>query len=307
MRQPASLPDRTGHGLQIIPRLGRIPLKRDRRLYFPHFPEGNAVDSQPNPAIITLVYSVVAIVFAWWLTERPGAPLKALFERRSATSRPFAVITIFAVVVAGLIVWFSTPHLGAFLQNLLELRVVRPWPPVVGPKRLQIVDPQNFAFFHPITGKPLVWYYKWPDGKYDFFDGPGKDPGTGMDLTPIDRPTIEELIRRYKSYLSSDGILACGLGIRWFEQESSFSSVWVRRGHSDVFDAQQNPGGPLTVNTVTYSRGKVYVERTESSDGNLCSYEGSVGPDGKSISGTYHSSNGRVPGLWTWKATIVCE
>jgi hypothetical protein len=66
---------------------------------------------------------------------------------------------------------------------------------ISGPQRLQIGDVKQFAFFDPITGKPRVWYYKSPDGSYEFYDRVGKHPGTGNDLRPIDQDTRQELIR----------------------------------------------------------------------------------------------------------------
>jgi hypothetical protein len=181
------------------------------------------------------------------------------------------------------------------------------------PKRLTIENPQDFAFFDSVTGEPRVWYYKWPDGTYQFFDRPGKHPGTGADLIPIDRKTVDELIGSYVKHrfpgigsAESYAGLACGLGSRWIEQEDGFSSVWVRRGVSNIYDVTF-ANGTRTVNIVTVSNGKVYVERTQSTDGNNCTYEGTVSPDGRTIRGTYHSSNGRVPGLYNWIATIDCN
>jgi hypothetical protein len=96
---------------------------------------------------------------------------------------------------------------------------------------------------------------------------------------------------------------ACGLGIRWNEEESGFSSTWTRRGTGDVFDASYPAARVTTVNTVTASGSKVYIIRTNGSDGNVCSYEGTVGPDGRTITGTYTCLNGSA----TWKATVICD
>jgi len=104
--------------------------------------------------------------------------------------------------------------------------------------------------------------------------------------------------------------LSCGLGSKWVEQEGdglSLSSTWVRRGSSNVFDANYDMRTMVvkTVDTVTISSGHVHVERTESSDGNLCVYDGSVGADGKTLTGTYHSLGGGK--IYQWRATVVCE
>lgn len=64
-----------------------------------------------------------------------------------------------------------------------------------GPQALQIENPRRFEFFDTITGKPRVWFYKSPDGGYEFYDRPGKHPGTGEDLRPVDREVMQELVR----------------------------------------------------------------------------------------------------------------
>lgn len=66
---------------------------------------------------------------------------------------------------------------------------------ISGPRRIQIGDVKQFAFFDPITGKPRVWYHRSSDGSYEFYDRPGKHPGTGNDLSSIDPETVRELIR----------------------------------------------------------------------------------------------------------------
>jgi hypothetical protein len=96
---------------------------------------------------------------------------------------------------------------------------------------------------------------------------------------------------------------ACGLGIRWNEEESGLPSIWTRRGTGDVFDVSYPTARVTTVNTVTASGSKVYIIRTNGSDGNVCSYEGTVGPDGGTITGTYKCLNGSA----AWKATVICD
>jgi hypothetical protein len=96
---------------------------------------------------------------------------------------------------------------------------------------------------------------------------------------------------------------ACGLGISWNVQESGSPSIWTRRGTGDIFDASYPAARVTTVNTVTASGSKVYIIRTNGSDGNVCSYEGTVGPDGGTITGTYKCLNGSA----TWKATVICD
>jgi hypothetical protein len=63
-----------------------------------------------------------------------------------------------------------------------------------GPQSLSIPDARHFAFFDPITAKPRVWYYQSSEGAYAFYDKPGKFPGTGESLLPIDGATIQKVI-----------------------------------------------------------------------------------------------------------------
>lgn len=49
------------------------------------------------------------------------------------------------------------------------------------------VDPGAVQFFNPITGEPQVWYFKYPDGVFDFFDKPGYHPITGEPLKPVSK------------------------------------------------------------------------------------------------------------------------
>jgi hypothetical protein len=103
--------------------------------------------------------------------------------------------------------------------------------------------------------------------------------------------------------LQGNSTLACGLGLEWSEEEGGLSSTWTRRGATDVFEAVYPAPGVKTVNTVTVSGGKVYITRTSGTDGNRCSYEGTVSADGKNIAGTYRCRNGSAQ----WKATMICD
>jgi hypothetical protein len=64
-----------------------------------------------------------------------------------------------------------------------------------GAQRIQIGNLREFEFFDSITGKPRVWFYKVPNGGYEFYDRPGKHPRTGEDLRPVDREIVQELVR----------------------------------------------------------------------------------------------------------------
>ncbi len=57
------------------------------------------------------------------------------------------------------------------------------------PKRID--DPERYAFFDVVTGKPRVWYWRGPNGEYEFYDNQGFHPRTGEPLAVI---TKEEFI-----------------------------------------------------------------------------------------------------------------
>lgn len=101
------------------------------------------------------------------------------------------------------------------------------------------------------------------------------------------------------------GVNGKGAGNKWNEEEADWKSVWVRRGNSNVFDANYTgPDGQhaTTVNTVTVDGNSVFVKRTSSTDNNLCSYSGTIAADGVTIVGTYICPRG---GTRTWRARII--
>jgi hypothetical protein len=49
----------------------------------------------------------------------------------------------------------------------------------------QQVDPETFAFFDALTGKPRVWYWRGKNGEYEFYDNPGYHQRTGEQLAII--------------------------------------------------------------------------------------------------------------------------
>jgi hypothetical protein len=66
---------------------------------------------------------------------------------------------------------------------------------IADPQKINIADVRQYAFFDPITGTPRVWYHKVSDGSYAFYDKPGRYPGTGENLLPIDERAIQDAAR----------------------------------------------------------------------------------------------------------------
>ncbi len=94
------------------------------------------------------------------------------------------------------------------------------------------------------------------------------------------------------------------LGRIWHVSESGWAGTWTRRDATNVFDAVwTDRGGRITaVLTIVRSGDHVRIERTNSSDGNNCTYEGTVGPDGRTVEGQYGCT--KHPGPFPWTGTI---
>jgi hypothetical protein len=98
--------------------------------------------------------------------------------------------------------------------------------------------------------------------------------------------------------------VGCGIGTTWDEVEAggTWTSVWTRRGNSNVFDVNFLNFRVSTVNTVTLLGNHITIKRTQSSDNNLCTYDGAIAPDGVTVTGKYSCNRGGG----NWSATIHC-
>jgi hypothetical protein len=102
--------------------------------------------------------------------------------------------------------------------------------------------------------------------------------------------------------------VADNLGSKWTITEGGYADwngTWQRRGDSNIFDVTEtNKGASLTVTftgTVTdQNDSHVTISRTNSSDGNNCTYTGDI--NGNSIKGQYRCDNG---GPYNWSGVIV--
>ena len=64
------------------------------------------------------------------------------------------------------------------------------WKNQQGKRTPQKVDAKNFVFFDQISGEPRAWYWRGPDGQYEFYDGPGFHPGTGDPLAVLTKDLV---------------------------------------------------------------------------------------------------------------------
>lgn len=64
-------------------------------------------------------------------------------------------------------------------------------------------DPRGFEFFDSVKGKPKVWYYRWPEGRFDFFDKAGFHPTTWEELRPVTFDVVMEIIKAHDEVRSS--------------------------------------------------------------------------------------------------------
>jgi len=115
----------------------------------------------------------------------------------------------------------------------------------------------------------------------------------------------EVRIEGYVLKPSSSVQAGCGLGVRWDETESGWTGTWTRRGESDTFDAHwTHPGAQPTTALlrVGIAGSTVNVERTQA--GGTCTYGGTLGGDGVTVTGTYTCS--WAPGRYDFRAAIRC-
>lgn len=61
------------------------------------------------------------------------------------------------------------------------------------PRVTNRVRPNKNLRFFSVDGRPLYWYYQFPDGKIDLFDSPGRHPHFGKDI--ILQPITAEIVK----------------------------------------------------------------------------------------------------------------
>jgi hypothetical protein len=128
-------------------------------------------------------------------------------------------------------------------------------------------------------------------------------------IAVISNPTgtnqLEFVVRRNgvkRQATSSSPRTGDGLGTVWNVNESGYRGEWTRQGTSSSFKAVW---GTTTADlTITRSGNSVTVSRTNSSDGNDCTYTGTIQADCKTVSGTYHCKRHTPKEGATWSATI---
>lgn len=98
---------------------------------------------------------------------------------------------------------------------------------------------------------------------------------------------------------------SCGMPPRFTETEGGYNGVWTRRGNSNEYDAIWTRGRQevTAVLSITTQGNRIYVKRISSSDGYLCEYEGVVGNNGVTITGTYSCGSGK----FNWQARAECK
>jgi hypothetical protein len=67
---------------------------------------------------------------------------------------------------------------------------------IPSPHELAIPDVAAYTWFEPNTKQALVWYSSSADGSFRFFDGPGVDPQTGKELSPVTSEFVGSLRRQ---------------------------------------------------------------------------------------------------------------
>jgi len=82
--------------------------------------------------------------------------------------------------IYGTVVKPVTPEIVRIIENKKISKVTR------------IIPDKNSRFFSP-DGRPLVYYYKYPNGNLEFFSKPGSHPQLGEELLPISSKIVKQL------------------------------------------------------------------------------------------------------------------
>jgi hypothetical protein len=126
------------------------------------------------------------------------------------------------------------------------------------------------------------------------YSGTGSCPGgpSGWQWTLI-RPTASAGLMRATPPPSDTRV--------WhYQSEGGWSGTWTRRGTSNLYDSDLQGGEHQTiVEQVTFEGNRVHAQRIESSDGKLCTLEGTLQPDGQTYQGTAQCPGG--PNGWWWR------
>ena len=95
-----------------------------------------------------------------------------------------------------------------------------------------------------------------------------------------------------------------GLGTKWYETEyyGRNKGTWTRLGTTSKFKAKWS--GLTADLDIRRDGNTVTVIRTNSSDGNDCTYTGTIQPNGKTVTGTYKCEKYTPPEGLEWSATI---
>jgi hypothetical protein len=115
--------------------------------------------------------------------------------------------TFFSLRTGEAVVWYSKKENGVVElfdlmgfdpdtgEELLPVtrEVVALWKKQNQPARQppQPIDPDKYAPFDPVSGKPRAWYSRTGAGEYHFYDNPGYDPRTGDPLAVVTRDVID--------------------------------------------------------------------------------------------------------------------
>ena len=101
------------------------------------------------------------------------------------------------------------------------------------------------------------------------------------------------------------------LGRKWIIREKNWAGIWwvflTRRGKSNLFTAKWDQIGNdkriRAVMQIDIRGDQVKIIRRKSSDGNDCTYTGTLKPDGVNVRGTYTCT--KHPGPYSWRGKIT--
>jgi hypothetical protein len=88
-----------------------------------------------------------------------------------------------------------------------------------------------------------------------------------------------------------------------YQSAGDWSGTWTRRENSNLYDSnlQGRYERHTIVEQVTFDGNRVHAQRIQSTDGKLCTLDGTLQPDGHTYLGTGQCPDG--PSGWVWRIT----
>jgi len=90
--------------------------------------------------------------------------------------------------------WNVHPIYGSAVLPATKEMATAEWMSKNDPPKVQKIEPDSNLRFFAQDGSPLVWYYEYPDGRFDLFAQPGKHPQLNVALKPVDAGIVQKIL-----------------------------------------------------------------------------------------------------------------